>query len=109
MRLQASGSLLRGQINISTKTTPWVLAKDEAQKPRLNQVLYNLCEGIRLIAAYIEPFMPETAEKNTQANRNIRYRQGWNDKGKFTVQKGEPLFPRIDLEKELSELENITV
>jgi methionyl-tRNA synthetase len=91
------------------ETTPWVLAKDEAQKPRLNQVLYNLCEGIRLIAAYIEPFMPETAEKIHKQIGTSDTGRAWNDKGKFTVQKGEPLFPRIDLEKELSELENITV
>lgn len=91
------------------ETTPWVLAKDEAQKPRLNQVLYNLCEGIRLIAAYIEPFMPETAEKIHKQIGTSDTGRAWNDKGKFTVQKGDPLFPRIDLEKELSELENITV
>ncbi len=45
------------------ETTPWTLAKDEEGKPRLSQVLYNLCESIRLIAAYIQPFMPETTDK----------------------------------------------
>lgn len=91
------------------ETTPWVLAKDEALKPRLAQVLYNLCESIRLIAAYIQPFMPETADKIHAQIGTADIEREWNNKGEFSVKKGEALFPRIDLEKELGELENITV
>ncbi len=91
------------------ETTPWTLAKDEGSKPRLAQVLYNLCESIRLIAAYIQPFMPETAGKiHAQLGASDIGRQ-WSNNGTFSVQKGEALFPRIDLEKELGELESITL
>ena len=45
------------------ETTPWILAKDVDQKPRLAQVLYNLSESIRIISILIQPFMPETPEK----------------------------------------------
>ncbi len=45
------------------ETTPWVLAKDEAQKDRLAEVLYNLTESITIGASLLHPFLPETAEK----------------------------------------------
>ncbi|HBT82647.1 MAG TPA: methionine--tRNA ligase, partial [Desulfuromonas sp.] len=41
-------------------TAPWTLAKDEALRPRLATVMYNLCEAVRLIALLVKPFMPET-------------------------------------------------
>jgi len=91
------------------ETTPWILAKDDAQKPRLQQVMYNLCESIRLISAYIQPFMPHTAAEIHKQINNDSVDRCWSNNGEFTVKKGNVLFPRIDLEKELSELENITV
>lgn len=91
------------------ETAPWVLAKDEGKKERLAQVLYNLCESIRLIAAYIQPFMPETASKIHQQIGTENTDRTWKEGGKFTVKKGEALFPRIDLKKELDELESITL
>ena len=45
------------------ETTPWILAKDEATKPRLAEVLYNLVEGISIGATLLKSFMPETSEK----------------------------------------------
>ncbi|OQB14702.1 MAG: Methionine--tRNA ligase [Firmicutes bacterium ADurb.Bin193] len=91
------------------ETLPWTLAKDEEQRPRLSQVLYNLCESIRLIAAYIQPFMPETADKIHAQIGTTNTDRIWNNTGEYTVQKGEALFPRIDLEKELADLESITL
>ncbi len=92
------------------ETAPWALAKDEAKKARLAAVMYNLCESIRIISILIAPFMPETTVK-------IREQLGaaadfeWDECGVFgkeatyTVVKGGIIFPRIDLEKELAELE----
>ncbi|NLB82155.1 MAG: methionine--tRNA ligase [Clostridiaceae bacterium] len=91
------------------ETTPWVLAKDEKLHPRLQQVLYNLCESIRLIAAYIQPFMPQTCEEIHKQLGTDDTDRCWNNYGVYNVIKGETLFPRIDLEKELKELENLTV
>lgn len=44
-------------------TTPWVLAKEESSHARLKQVLYNLIESIRVCAVFLQPFLPDTAEK----------------------------------------------
>ncbi len=91
------------------ETTPWVLAKNENEKPRLATVLYHLAETIRIIASLLSSFMPETAE-------NIRRQIGAEDitfesAKKFGIlpvgtKVGEPvpLFARIDAEKKLEEL-----
>lgn len=92
------------------ETTPWILAKDESNKARLAQVMYNLCENIRIISVFIAPFMPETSVK-IRTQLGLGETQSWDESGEFgkcetyTVQKGEIIFPRIDLEKELEELE----
>jgi len=91
------------------ETTPWVLAKDDENKPRLAQVLYNLCESIRLIAALIQPFMPETTDKIHLQIGTVNVERDWDNTATFIVKKGEALFPRIDVAKELLELENLTV
>ena len=92
------------------ETLPWVLAKDEAKRPRLASVLYNLCECIRIISVLIEPFMPETAvqirtqvgiTENTDLESISEF--GRLKKG-FIVKKGSALFPRLELEKEIAEL-----
>lgn len=81
-------------------TTPWTLAKDEANLPRLERVMYNLLEGIRTVATLIAPVMPETSEK-------IAVHIGWNGTDSYSTHKGESLFPRVDIAKELEELEQI--
>lgn len=91
------------------ETLPWTLAKDEEMKPRLEQVLYNLCESIRFIAALIQPFMPETTDKIHQQIGTNDVDRAWSNSSEYNVKKGEALFPRIDLEKELDELESLTV
>ncbi len=92
------------------ETAPWALAKDEAKQARLAEVMYNLCESIRIISVLIAPFMPETASKiRTQLGLSDSFE--WDESGIFgkeatyTVVKGDIIFPRIDLEKELAELE----
>lgn len=92
------------------ETAPWALAKDESSKARLAEVMYNLCESIRIISVLIAPFMPETASK-IRAQLGVSESFEWDESGVFgkeetyTVVKGDIIFPRIDLEKELAELE----
>jgi len=97
------------------ETAPWVLAKDEANKERLNTVLYNLAEAIRIISVLIKPFMESTTNK-IWSQVGITEDQGtdWESTGTFgklkagtAVKKGEALFPRLELEKEMEALENI--
>ena len=91
------------------ETTPWALAKDEAKKDRLETVMYNLCEAIRISAELIAPVMTRTtpaileqigAEAKGWAGASI-----WGAQDSFTVKKGEVLFPRIDVEAELKAIE----
>ncbi len=86
------------------ETMPWALAKDEASKPRLEAVMYNLLEGIRLLAELLAPIIPESAEKITA---QIKCDCGCLSFGAvegFTVGEGQPLFARIDAEKVLAEI-----
>lgn len=92
------------------ETTPWILAKDEEKKERLGTVLYNLAESLRFSSVLLSAFLPDTSAKinvqiNTKANE-------WDTLESFDgtivgteVKKGEALFPRIDVEKKLAELE----
>jgi methionyl-tRNA synthetase len=96
------------------ETMPWILAKDEDKKPRLAQVLYNLVESIRIISILIQPFMPETPHKiweQTGICENCRNWESAFEWGKYSgerpVSPGGVIFPRIDIEKELAELEKI--
>ena len=93
------------------ETAPWVLAKNEADKPRLAGVLYNLLETIRICSTLLSCFMPTTMPlvwKQIGATDNdVTYENA----GRFgvispcvTVNRGEALFPRIDVEKEIEEL-----
>ncbi|MEE0867719.1 MAG: methionine--tRNA ligase [Clostridia bacterium] len=91
------------------ETMPWALAKDEAKKPRLEAVMYNLCEAIRIAAELIAPVMTHTTPKILE---QIGAQSGgwssaseWGNQASFTVKKGEVLFPRIDVDSELKAIE----
>ncbi len=91
------------------ETAPWVLAKDEANAPRLAAVLYNLCETLRYAAVLLAPFMTETAPKIAEqlglsADMLTFESLEYGRPSSYTVHKGEALFPRIDVAKELAEL-----
>ena len=93
------------------ETAPWVLAKDEANLPRLAAVLYNLCEVLRVAAVLLTPFLPNTTPKMAQQLGLTAESMRFETLGRFgglpepfTVHKGEALFPRIDAAKELAEL-----
>ncbi len=90
------------------ETTPWALAKDEAARDRLETVLFNLLECIRLLATCLRPFLPETSERmatqlclNEQALSLDSLRFGACTD--YTVGTPEPLFARIDVAKALEE------
>ena len=91
------------------ETAPWALAKDEAQKKRLNTVLYNLLEGIRFGAVLMEPFMPETSKRvYEQINTDRRDYDSLAEFGAYecnkVTEKPEPLFARLDPEKTMEEV-----
>jgi len=91
------------------ETEPWALAKDEDNKSRLNDVLYNLLEGIRVSAVLISPFLPETAENVfKQINSNQKDYDSINDWAKYEANKvtesPTPLFLRIDSVKKMEEV-----
>ena len=96
------------------ETEPWKLGKDETKKARLAAVLYNLLDAIRIISALLSPFMPTTMPKVWEqigaSEDDVKYEK----LGIFgvlpenvTVHKGEILFPRIDVDKEIEELNDI--
>ena len=94
------------------ENAPWVLAKDETKRARLATVMYNLLESIRLAGILLKPYMPESAEKILDQCGATENERTWESAAAFgglhagaTVQKGPVLFPRIDMEKELAELE----
>ena len=92
---------------------PWVLAKDEAKKDDLDTCLHNLAETIRIVSILIYPFMHSTSDE-IRKQMGLWYADvAWEDAKEFEmmyqekVKKGKPLFPRIDIEKELEELEKM--
>ncbi len=94
------------------ETAPWVLGRDEANKARLATVLYNLVETIRVCAILLTPFIPSTTPKIFEQIGAGEEISQYASAGIFgllpvnvTVKKGETLFPRIDMAKELAELE----
>lgn len=109
--LEEIWTLIRRTNKYIDETAPWLLAKEESSKDRLDTVLHNLAESLRIVSVLIQPFMHTTSEK-------IRKQLGlwfadpeWSDTQIFDtmdgeqVKKGEAIFPRLDIEKELAELE----
>ena len=96
------------------ETAPWVIAKDETKKARLATVLYNLLEAIRIACTLLSAFMPTTMPKALEQIGACEKCAGYENCDKFgvlpadvTVHKGDALFPRIDVEKEIEELNSI--
>lgn len=88
------------------ETAPWVLARNEEDKPRLASVIYNLLETIRLASVLVEPFMPTTAQKIVKAINCDDRSYDWGAlKSGITVGEATPLFARIDEKKFMEEIE----
>jgi len=96
------------------ETTPWILAKDEANKPRLAAVLYNLLDTVRIVSTLLSAFMPSSMPKVWEqigaASDDVSYENAniFNVLSQnVTVKKGAAIFPRIDVDKEIEELNAI--
>jgi methionyl-tRNA synthetase len=97
------------------ETEPWILAKDEANKERLGNVMAHLAESLRKAAVMLQPFLTETpAEIFRQLNITDEALQQWYSvyqdgriQAGTKVQKGKPLFPRLDVEKEVETIKNM--
>lgn len=96
--------VLRRSNKYIDEAEPWVLAKDESKKDRLETVLYNLLEAIRVCGIFLSPYLPDTSEKiKTQIN-NSRSELTYLSDNYYEVGNPEALFMRIDKEKKLAEL-----
>ena len=114
MALERIWTVVRRANKYIDEKAPWILAKDEAKKDELDTVMNHLAETLRIVSILIYPFMHTTSEK-------IRKQLGiegdiiWEDSEVFNmmngeqVKKGEQIFPRLDVEKELAELTKIAV
>jgi len=96
------------------ETTPWTLAKDEANKARLATVMYNLLEALRVSLIMLLPFMPDSCAKAFEQIGADAEATVWEKASQYgvlpaevSVHKGETLFPRIDAAKMLEELANV--
>ena len=110
MALEEIWILVRRANKYIDEKAPWVLAKDESKKAELDTVMHNLAEAIRIISVLIYPFM-HTTSKEIRKQMGLWYAEPvWEDAFVFDtmegeqVKKGNPIFPRLDIEKELEEL-----
>ncbi len=94
------------------ETAPWALAKDSANNARLACVMYNLLDTVRVCSILLSPFMPDSCEKIFEQIGADATVTAWDSAQSISllprtvsVKKGDAIFPRIDLEKELAELE----
>lgn len=110
MALEEIWILVRRANKYIDEKMPWVLAKEPERKAELDTVMHNLAEAIRIISILIEPFM-HTTSKEIRKQMGLWYSEAvWEDSFAFDmmngeqVKKGSAIFPRLDIEKELSEL-----
>ena len=97
------------------ETAPWVLAKDESKKARLASVMYNLLEALRVSLILLTPFMPASCEKAFEQLGVPAGCRSWEQAGVYgalpdgiKVSKGETLFPRLDMARELEALDKLS-
>lgn len=96
------------------ETTPWILAKDPEKKEELKSVMYHLAESLRVVGVALLPFLPETA-KRILADLSYPVPETFADELTFgklkegtTVTKGTPLYKRLDINKEIKEMDEMT-
>ncbi|MDY6826260.1 MAG: methionine--tRNA ligase [Bacillota bacterium] len=109
--------LVRRSNKYIDENTPWELARDPARKERLGTVIYNLIESIRFIAVMLRPYMPRTPERiweqiglrDNKSLQNWESLQNWGGiEPNTVVARGEDLFPRLNLQAEIREVQGIT-
>ena len=114
MALEEIWILVRRANKYIDEKMPWVLAKEPERKAELDTVMHILAEAIRIISILIEPFM-HTTSKEIRKQMGLWYSEAvWEDSFVFDmmngeqVKKGNAIFPRLDIEKELSELAKLS-
>jgi methionyl-tRNA synthetase len=108
--------LIRRANKYIDENAPWVLARDmSANASRLARVMYNLLEALRVSAILLTPFIPNSTAEILRQIGACQSCSGWNSAGEYgalradvTVRRGENLFPRIDAQAALAELEHIS-
>ncbi|MTI48822.1 methionine--tRNA ligase [Sporosalibacterium faouarense] len=113
--LEETWKLIRRTNKYIDETTPWILAKEDDKKDRLDTVLYNLSESLRITSILIRPFMEETSNAIWR-QIGIDYGQGtsWEDLAQWgklitgqKVRKEDPMFPRLDVKKEIERFNKV--
>lgn len=94
-------NVVRGSNKYIDDTTPWVLAKSEEDKERLEVVLYNLLEGIRVCGLFLSPFLPDTALKIKEQINNEEIELKFIQDNEYSLGTPEPLFMRIDVNSDV--------
>lgn len=107
--LEAIWTLISRANKYIDETAPWVLAKDAAQKGRLDTVLHNLVDALRIVSILIYPYM-HTTSALMREQLGLPEEPIWEDAKHFglseglKVKRGDPIFPRLDVDQELEEL-----
>ena len=96
--------VLRRSNKYIDENEPWILAKDEKSKDRLETVLYNLLESIRVCASELSPFLPQTSEKIFAQLNIVDKKSTFNKDNLYSNMVNEPLFQRINKEEKLKEI-----
>lgn len=110
--LESIWILVRRANKYIDEKTPWILAKDESKKAELDTCMHNLAEALRIVSILIYPFMHTTTEK-IRTQLGVCQGVKWEDAFVFEkldgnrVQRGEAIFPRLDIEKELKALDEL--
>ena len=110
MALEEIWILIRRANKYIDEKTPWVLAKDETKKAELDTVMRNLAETLRIVSILIVPYMHTTTDRMRAQLGLADEPVVWEDAFEFykmdgcKVEKGQMLFPRLDIDKELEEL-----
>lgn len=105
-------TLVRRANKYIDEKTPWILAKDDSRKAELDTCMHNLAESLRIVSILIYPYMHTTTEK-IREQLGITDEIAWEDTFVFDkmdgnkVQRGDAIFPRLDIDKELKELDEL--
>ncbi len=99
--------LLRRSNKYIDETTPWVLAKDENEKDKLETVIYNLLEAIRVAAINLKAFLPETSDEIFRQLNTDKEDNKFLLNNEYNTIEPKAIFQRIDKEKKLQEIESI--
>ena len=96
------------------ETTPWILAKDESKRARLASVMYNLCESIRIVSIFLQPYLTKTPEKifaklgiQDESLKTLDNAKFGKMEAGLKVEKGDALFQRLDMNKEIEAMNKI--